>query len=335
MTSRERVRRAIQFASPDRAPYFHRFLSATRERYGRFITDIEKQYPDDLADCGWQKPPSTTLVDGSFQNRDEWGCVRGTGVEGLAGIPIGHPLSDWKALKTYRWPDYSAIGGGWTTAPDILRKYPDKYHWGIVPGLNLFERMQALRGCESLLVDLGLRTREVYALRDRVVEIMLNAVHHWLPTEVDTIAFGDDWGTQNSLMISPSLWQEFFRPAYETLFGPVKQAGKFVQLHSCGMVLSIIPDLIDLGVDIINVQHTLIGLRELKKFRGQVCFLTQMDGQRILPHGSPADVRQHVRETFENLGGPAGGIIGYACVGPDVPRENIDALYQSYVDFGC
>ena len=100
------------------------------------------------------------------------------------------------------------------------------------------------------------------------------------------------------------------------------------------MMLSIIPDLIDIGVDILNVEHNLIGLRELSEFRGKVCFLTQMDSQRILPYVDPAGVRNHVRETFEALGSVEGGVIGYACIGPDVPPANIEALYEAYVEYG-
>lgn len=334
MTSRERVRRAIAFGGPDRVPYFHRFLTATRLRHGDLIERIEQRYPEDVADSGWQKAPPTRHVGDSYQNVDEWGCVRATGVEGLTGIVVGHPIADWHALETYRWPDYDSIGGGWDSAAETVREYPDKYHWGIVPNLNPFERMQALRGYEQLLTDLGLQTPQVYELRDRVVEAMLVAIEKWIQTDVDTVAFGDDWGTQNSLMISPALWHEFYRPAYERLFGPVKRAGKFVQFHSDGMVLSILPELIEIGVDIVNVQHSLIGLDSLKEFRGKLCFLTQIDSQWILPYADQEGVRKHVRETFEALGSSEGGVIGYACIGPDVPFANIEALYEAYVEYG-
>ena len=204
MTSRERVRRAITFGRPDRVPYFHRFLTATRLRHSQLVESIERRYPGDLADSGWQKAPSTRRVGSSFQNVDEWGCVRATGVEGLTGIVVGHPLAAWQAFDSYRWPDYNKIGGGWDSVLAAVQEYPDKYHWGIIPGLNPFERMQALRGYENLLMDLGMRTPQVYQLRDRVVDTMLVAIDKWTQTSVDTIAFGDDWGTQNSLMISPA-----------------------------------------------------------------------------------------------------------------------------------
>ena len=336
MNSRERVRRAITFQAPDRVPYFHRFLDATVARYPGLVAGLQERYPSDRADSGWQAPPAApyarTAAD-ALQVMDEWGCTRVTGIEGLTGIAKGNPIADWQALPDYRWPDYRELGG-WEHVSGTIGQHPDKYHVAGGPSRDLFQRMQALRGYTNLMFDLGEGRDELYQLRDRVVDTMLVGVHLWLETDVDTIGFSDDWGSQRTLMISPTMWRAVFRPAYARLFEPVKQAGKFIQFHSDGMVLAIIPDLIELGVSILNVQHNLIGLDRLRQFCGQVCFLTYMDIQGILPFGTPADVRRHVREVFEALGTPRGGVIGYAPLMPDVPPENMEALYAAYVAYG-
>jgi len=337
MNSRERVRRAIAFRAPDRIPYFHRFLDATRERYPELVSSIEARYPGDMASSCWYNPAikvTSSEREGAHLIMDEWGCTRATGIEGLTGIAVDHPLADYSALEGYEWPDYRDLCD-WDRVADVLRQDPELYHAGMKPILNPFERMQALRGFERLMFDLAENRPELYELRDRVVEVMIVVVNLWAQTDVDAVNFGDDWGTQTNLMISPQMWRTFFRPVYERLFEPVKRAGKFIQFHSCGMVLPIIPELIDLGVDIVNVQHNLIGLDCLRQFCGEVCFLTAMDSQLILPYRSPVDVRQHVREVFEALGTRDGGIIGYAPLGPDVLPENIEALYAAYVEFGA
>jgi uroporphyrinogen decarboxylase len=336
MNSRDRVRRAITFQKPDHYPYFHRFYGATRARYADLIAGIEARYPGDMAASDWDAPATLNPPGGLKESqawRDEWGCIRSTGIEGLTGIVVGHPLADWDTLQAYGFPDYRVLID-WQRAIRLISEQPEMYHAAMYPGFNLFERLQALRGYSTLLLDVVEGGSSIYKLRDRVVETMLVAITRWLEIGVDTIAFGDDWGTQTSLMINPTTWRSFFQPAYARLFEPVKRAGRFIQFHSDGMIPAIIPDLIELGVNILNVQHNLIGLERLRPLRGKVCFLTHMDSQYVLPYGTPADVRQHVREVFEALGTEAGGIIGYAPLGPDVPPANIEALYSAYTEFG-
>ena len=291
MDSRERTRRAILFQKPDRVPYFHRFMKATRLRYPELAASLEARYPGDMADVCWSMPPGLVAAketSTAYETTDEWGCTNATGVQGLQGIATSFPLADWQALDRYPWPDFRALGR-WDLLPAMLRRAPHKYHAALYPGFNPYERMQALRGYETLLLDLAEGDRRVYELRDRVVDVMLVAIELWCQTGVDTINYGDDWGSQTSLMISPALWRAFFRPAYERLFAPARRAGKLILFHSDGMNLDIIPDLIELGVNVINVQHSMMGLERMKPLRGRVCFLTQMDGQQVLPYGTPAD----------------------------------------------
>jgi uroporphyrinogen decarboxylase len=336
--SRERVRRAVAFQGPDRVPYFHRFLDATRQRYPALVAGIEARYPSDMAEICWHIPAMgipTEPADRSEDNRcstDEWGCVRATGIAGLTGIVVHHPIADWRALESYVWPDYASLCD-WDGVHTALAAQPDRYHVAMYPTLNLFERMQALHGFETLMCDLAGDRHEVLGLRDRIVDTLLVAVERWLEADIDAVAFGDDWGTQSHMMIDPDLWRRVFRPVYERLFEPIRQAGKSIRFHSDGMVLPIIPDLIAMGVDILNVQQSLIGLEYLEPFRGRVCFQTNLDSQWTLPYGTPADVRAHVRDVFRGLGTARGGVIGYAAVGPDVPSQNIEALYAAYLEF--
>jgi hypothetical protein len=336
MDSRERTRRAILFERPDRVPFFHRFLKATQLQRPELVADLQARYGGDMAEVCWTMPPGLVAAketSTALETTDVWGCTITTGVQGLQGIATRFPLADWRALDGYPWPDFRSLGQ-WELVPDMLRREPHKYHAAQYPLINPFERMQDLRGMETLFMDLAEGDSRAYELRDRVVDAMLVAVALWCQTDVDTINFQDDWGSQRSLLIKPALWRSFFRPAYERLFAPARQAGKLIFFHSCGMNLAIIPDLIELGVNIINVQHSMMGLDQMAPFRGRVCFLTQMDGQHVLPYGTPAEVRQHVREVFAALGTADGGIIGYAPIMPDYPPENVEALYAAYVEFG-
>jgi hypothetical protein len=125
--------------------------------------------------------------------------------------------------------------------------------------------MQQLRGMENLLMDLAYRSKEIYRLRDDLLEFNLEWINRWLSCAYDGLHFADDWGDQKTLLINPQLWRDFFKPVYKAMFTKVRMAGVDVHFHSDGIILDIIPDLINLGVNVLNCQATLIGLGVLKR----------------------------------------------------------------------
>jgi len=196
---------------------------------------------------------------------------------------------------------------------------------------TFFEVMQQLRGMEDLLMDLACGDQRVYRLRDDLLEFNMKSLDAWCAMEYDGLHFADDWGTQSSLMVSPECWRRFFKPAYQAMFDKVLAAGMDVHFHSDGYIPEIIPDLIDMGVKVINCQVALIGLEKIKRdFAGRVCFRTELDRQNILPFASPAQVRDHILEVFSHVGTADGGIIACGEIGPDVPLENIRAMYETF-----
>jgi uroporphyrinogen-III decarboxylase len=119
------------------------------------------------------------------------------------------------------------------------------------------------------------------------------------------------------------------------MFRTVTDAGMHVHFHSDGYIINIIPDLIDLGVKVLNCQANIIGLDVLKRrFAGTVCFRTDLDRQRTVPFGTPEDVRRHVRDVLDHLGTPKGGVIACGEIGPDTPLENIRAMYEAFMSYG-
>ena len=118
------------------------------------------------------------------------------------------------------------------------------------------------------------------------------------------------------------------------MFDKVTSAGMHVHFHSDGFIVDIIPDLIDLGARVINCQANVIGLDVLKKkFAGSVCFRTDLDRQKIVPFGTPAEVKRHVRDVFDHLGTSKGGLIACGEIGPDTPLENIAAMYEAFMEY--
>ena len=335
MNSRERVRRAIRFDHPDRAPISHGILPAAQIKYGRALEDILAAVHEDfgwhaLPDLGREEYPA--LYKGGL-NRDDFGTLWSVHDEGICGIPVEWPLADWAAYEGFRWPEFSAgPPHGRLYSGHLAGRNGDWYARGA--WITFFEEMQQLRGMENLMVDLAFESKEVYRLRDDLLQFNLRWIDRWLEHEYDGLHFADDWGAQAQLLIPPELWRRFFQPAYRAMFDKVNGAGVDVHFHSDGYILDIIPDLIDLGVKVLNCQARVIGYDVLKKnFAGKVCFRTDLDRQKVIPFGTPAEVRTHVREVFAHLGTPAGGIIACGEIGPDTPLQNIRAMYEAFQDY--
>jgi uroporphyrinogen decarboxylase len=151
---------------------------------------------------------------------------------------------------------------------------------------------------------------------------------------LDAFHFRDDWGTQQALMIRPALWRSFFKPAYARLFGLVRDAGKHVWFHSDGAIAAIVPDLIEIGVQVLNPQVDAIGRIKLATLSaGRICVEADIDRQHILPYGTPEDVRAAVRADIRAFGGPKGGYIGRGEAAGDVPLENLEALLDEVTSY--
>ena len=335
MRSRERVRSAINFNYPDRPPISHAILPAAQIKYGDALAEILSKVHEDF---GWEFLPDMkaedfpSLYKGGL-NYDDFGTLWNVTEEGLCGIPVEWPLADWDNYRDFKWPEFDA-------GPPETRLYSghmagrseDYYARGA--WVTFFEEMQQLRGMENLLLDLAYKTKEVYRLRDDLLTFNLDWIEKWLQYEYDGLHFADDWGAQNSLLISPAMWREFFKPVYKAMFDRVTGAGMDVHFHSDGYIIDIIPDLIDIGVKVLNCQTTVIGLDVLKKkFSGEVCFRTDLDRQKVIPFGTPEEVREHIVDIFRHLGTKRGGIIACGEISPDTPLENIRAMYDTFLEY--
>lgn len=268
---------------------------------------------------------------------DAWGVTWHNAQEGIAGIPKVYPLANWKALDTLKVPGVDV--DEWGSPVDwraIERGIAESGHQGYVKagGIRLWERMWFLRGMESLMMDVATGRPEVQELLDVVVEHNMTVVDKWLSLDVDGIGFGDDWGTQERLLINPRHWRRYFKPAYAKLFERVKRAGKHTWLHSDGYILPIIPDLIEIGLDVINPQLNCNGADNVGRLcRAQICVDADLDRQYVIPFGTPAEVREHVRQSIKTIASDDGGMLIIAHAYPLAPLENVAALYEAFNEY--
>jgi len=178
----------------------------------------------------------------------------------------------------------------------------------------LFERMHSLRGFQNTLMDLYLEREKIEWLADRIVEFdieIIKNISSRFPGQIDALTFSDDWGTQQNMFISPELWKEFFKPRYKKIFDVCKSAGWHIWMHSCGKINDIIPELIDIGVDVLNLeQPRLLGIEEIgNKFAGKICFLSGCDIQSTMPYADREAIREEARLLLNCWGTEDGGFI--------------------------
>jgi uroporphyrinogen decarboxylase len=189
-----------------------------------------------------------------------------------------------------------------------------------------------LRGTENLYMDLAYGDKEVYKLRDMLHEFYVREIEMWLNTGVDGIQFMDDWGSQNALLISPTMWREFFKPLYKDYCNLIHSKGKYVFMHSDGNIESIYPDLIEIGVDALNSQLFCMDIEKLGElYAEKIAFWGEIDRQWVLPFGTPEEVRNAVKRISRALlKNKRTGVFAQCEWGVKDPKENIVAVFEEW-----
>jgi uroporphyrinogen decarboxylase len=337
MNARQRVIAAIERTTPDRVPITRSALPGALLRHGEPLRALLARYPSDVYAAQLQDAGAS---DGEFgqrigmPSRDAWGALWLRPSDEHKGQVVFSPLKDWDALPGYVPPDIASDAAIRAIAQQIAAS--DGQRYVLTDGGTLWQRMFYLHGYQETLEDLALRPDRCVTLRDLILEVMVRRVERLVAIrELDGVHFRDDWGTQTALMISPQLWRAFFKPAYARLLAVVRNAGKHVWFHSDGAIADIIPDLIELGVQVLNPQVPLIGRERLAALSaGRVCVQDDIDRQGLLPFGTPEAVRAAVRANIDAFGRPSGGYVGNGEVASDVPLANAEAMLDEMTRYG-
>jgi uroporphyrinogen-III decarboxylase len=196
------------------------------------------------------------------------------------------------------------------------RMLPDSNGKYILTGIFmlLFERIHALRGFENTMVDLIERPKLFNRIADGVEAFAIGIIRNLtrrFGNAIHGLIFTDDWGTERGLLIHPDMWRKVFKPRYKSIFSAIHDSGWHVWMHSCGKINDIIEDLIDIGLDVINLQQPqVLGIEEIgTRFRGRICFETLCDIQKTLPSGSADDIRLEAQQLLHSWAAAKGGFI--------------------------
>lgn len=241
-----------------------------------------------------------------------------------------HPLADDNAIHSYRPPDPTRPEL-YREAEHMIRNFKEEYFIVGATVTTIFEAGWALRGLATLLMDLVTDLDLAKAILDIPFRYHLAAAKRLVELGVDAIWVGDDIGAQHAMAISPELWRNVFKPMWGEFFSTLKQINPSVKImyHSDGVIDPIIPDMIEVGMDVLNpVQPACMDPAALKKrFGDRLCFWGSIDEQHTLPFGSPEDVRREVLTRLDTLGKGGGLILGPTHhIQLDTPMENFWAM---------
>ena len=180
-------------------------------------------------------------------------------------------------------------------------------------------------------MDMALHKEFVQELVDMIMDYTIKVVTEAVSYDIDAFFLMDDWGQQAGLLMSPAMWGEYFKPGMEKLCRMVKDKNIILFFHSCGNIECLIPELIEMGVDVLNpFQPEAMDVYRIKhEYGNRLCFYGGIGTQDLLPHGTVDEVKADVRKKIRILGEKGGYILAPAhAVQADVPLENILALIE-------
>jgi uroporphyrinogen decarboxylase len=372
LSSRERVKMSLDLREPDRVPvdlgggrqtsiYPEPYLK-TGERLGlgqlemalsprdvvdRFDERFLKSLGIDFRRVGLRDVPEDKVLEPNGMRRDVWGI--GWQNTGAFWSPVVHPLKDASLddLKGYPWPDPSderrfkgvkeeAEFLFRNTSYALIAKEPSHIYGVLTQAIYL-------RGMENFFVDLALNKEFAASLMERVSEYHLKLYGRYLEEVgefVQVVHTSDDLGTQTAPYFSLAMYREMIKPRQKELMAHIKErSGAKILYHSDGAIFTLIEDLIEIGVDILNPIEPAVkdmDPSQLKAtFGGKLAFHGGISQQQVLSKGGPDRVREEVKQRIRELGRGGGYILAAAqTIVPEVPAENIIAMFQAARQYG-
>ena len=239
-------------------------------------------------------------------------------------------------FASYRSPDPNVTDGifpvDWrANHADVigLKAEGDLVSVGLPHG-HTFLRLQDIRGYENLILDMMDEDPRLSKLIDMLEEFNYQSVQRWLALDPDIMSYPDDLGMQSGPMLSPGTFRKYIKPVYKRLMRPARERGCIVHMHSDGDIRTLVDDLIDGGVDVINLQDTVNGIEWIEdRLSGRVCIDLDVDRQHITARGTPAQIDHLIHEEVLRLGSKQGGLMMIYGLYPDVPLDNVKALMDA------
>jgi len=327
MTRKESFYKAITFQKVSPVPYVIRFTVEAEENYRNFLGGTFDEILDtgtyvvfSQTNSGW-----TEVRPGFF--KDYFGVIWNKTMDRTLGV-VDVPPIDTPSLKGFTFPSTDDLPV-YRYIKENNQNFPDHFHFLSV-GFTLFERAWSLVGMENLMLWMLLEPAFVHDLLDKITEYNINLIKESAKLGgIDGVRFGDDWAGQNGLLVGEELWREFIKPRLKKMCDVAREEKLCIGQHCCGKVESLIPDMIEVGIDVFDpFQPEVMDVFEIyKKYYGKIAFLGGLSIQKTLPYGSVEEVRRESYNLLNTLGKHGGYIFSPShALTADIPAENIDEL---------
>jgi len=340
VNSKELTIRAIEFKKPERIPLYLSTAPWNSDVVAALFFPPRGWRPYNRKFIS-RTPISyitTPLRKGKKHLMDEFGSIWYVpGNETLGQVVDPRVIATWEDLKNFKLPQ-KTNKGRWWFAKFLFRLFGrGKYLLGSIDNF-FFERMHFLRGFGNLLRDVKRSIEKLKILGEKLADWYCWLVDQWARLGANGIIATDDWGSNQSTFISPRDFDEIFKPLYQTVIEQIHDYGMHFMLHSCGNIYYLIPNLIETGVDCLQLDSPRqTGLRKLREFSGKICYCTVADISQVIPFKTPKEVEAEVLQMIKMLGPFNGGLIGtiYADLrAVNFPKDNMDANTRAYRRFG-
>lgn len=340
MNQRENLLRAVRFETPESIPMVFHINPACWQHYPHdALQELVAAHPllfPDFAPLARVTPAFSPVQRRDEPYRDPWGCVWHTSEDGITGTVTEHPLADWAAFADYRAPDSDRTDGLWPVnwaqvARDIenAKAQGELLQTGLRHG-HTFLQLCDLRGYQALMYDMADDDPRLRRLIAMLEEFNLAVVERYLAAGAEWMSYPEDLGMQVGPMVSPRHFRKYIRPSYQRLMRPALDAGCVVHMHSDGDIRLLADDMLEAGVEVINLQDLVNGIDWIAaRFAGKVCIDLDIDRQQITYGGTPAAIDALIREEVTKLGRKEGGLLMIYGLYPGVPLANVKALMDA------
>ena len=310
-TSRERVEKAIHFEGPDRVPHY------LPDKEENDLVWLWMDRPEPI--CDWHRYDEST-----DRMTDCWGTTFYRAAGGVLGRGemLEPAIQDVSNQSEYKMPDMNNPAYFENARKAIeLNNASDnpKYCLGVMPFSSLNEGTHNLMGLENMFMAYYERPDDLKTFIARLAEGQRESIRKLAEIGCDGVMGYDDWGLQQNLMVGVNLIEEFFMPRYRENWLLAHELGMDVWLHSCGHIVEILPEFIDAGLNVIQMdQQENMGLENLsEQFGGKIAFWCPVDIQRTMIEGTLEDIANYAKRMVETLGAHNGGLVSMAYSTPD------------------
>jgi Uroporphyrinogen-III decarboxylase len=276
-----------------------------------------------MADAGYHHPEGKPMFDTA------WGTA---GRHTLSAAGSFADTEDVADVERYPWPDVKYCD--FTDVYAAIDRHPDK---AVFTGMwaCFYHIVADFFGMENYFIKMYENPAVVEAVTEHVVDFYVAANEKFfagLGNRADIMFFGNDFGTQRDLMLSPELFRKFVLPSTKRIIDVGKKYNKIIMLHSCGSIYRVIPDLIDAGVDALHplqAQAAGMSAKELSKYKNDIAFLGAIDAQSFFVNSTPAQIEDEVKRVRELLGPNIVISPSHEEILPNVPPANVLAMSRA------